>query len=208
MSRYFTTHRWIEVLRGLPPHGALLHSSAIPAMSGLDESSARQAAWRLGKAGLLTHLGAGWYTHAFAKLSIDEAAAVLAGRPSYISLESALLRHHVTTQSSVDLTCVTMASTQSRDTPLGAVSYRSISDDLFWGFEKTAGVNGLYVFEAWPEKALLDLIYLSRRQGEPVWLDLDFSKFDAKRLSDCAKRFPRSVARQLDELRETRLLVA
>lgn len=207
MSPYFTTKRWIELLRGLPPHGALLHSSAIQTLSGLEEAAARQAAWRLGRAGLLTHLGGGWYTHAFSRIAIDEAAAVIV-RPSYVSLESVLVRRGVTTQSCVDLTCVTTAATQTRVTPLGEISYRSIASSLYWGFDIKTSANGLYVFEARPEKALLDLIYLSRRQGEPVWIDLDFNRLDSGRLAEYARKFPATVSRELDELRETRRVVA
>lgn len=207
MSRYFTTKSWIELLRRLPPHGALLHSSAIQTLSGLDEAAARQAAWRLGRAGLLTHLGGGWYTHAFARVTIDEAAAVIV-RPSYVSLESVLVRRGVTTQSCVDLTCVTTTATQTRATPLGKISYRSVAPNLYWGFDIRTSTNGLYVFEAWPEKALLDLVYLSRRQGEPVWLDLDFKRLDSGRLAECARKFPTTVSRELEELRETRRVVA
>lgn len=207
MSRYFTTKRWIELLRGLPPHGALLHSSALQTLSGLDERAAKQAAWRLGRAGLLTHLGGGWYTHVFAKLSIEEAAAALVC-PSYVSLETILLRSFVTTQSSVDLTCITTQPTQQRQTPLGEITYRAIAPSLYWGFDIKTSANGLYVFEAWPEKALLDLVYLSRRQGEPIWIDLDFSRLDERRLAACARKFPASVQREVESLRQTHQAVA
>lgn len=207
MSEYFTTQRWIEFLRGLPPHGALISALSIRVLTGLDEKTARQACWRMTRRGLLTHLGSGWYTHAFAKLSVAEASAPLV-YPSYVSVESALAISGITTQPSASLTCVTTRPTQTRKTPLGTIHYHSISRDLFWGFDTKQSENGLYLFHAWPEKALLDLIYLSRRRGDRVWLDLDFHRVDSKRLAECAARFPASVAREVDHLRETRVLVA
>lgn len=206
-SPYFTSRNWIELLRRLPPCGALVHVSSLRLLTGLDEATARQACWRMTKQGLLTHLGGGWYTHSFGKAAIEELAAALV-QPSYVSLESALRKAGVTTQPSAALTCITLQPTQTRRTPLGEIRYHSIARDLYWGFEIKQSANGIYVFEAWPEKALLDLIYLSRRRGDRIWLDLDFKRLDPARLAECAARFPRAVAAELEELRDTRGLVA
>ncbi len=207
MKPYFTTRRWLELLRGLPPHGALLHASSIGLLAELNPKAARQAIWRMTGQGLLTHIGGGWYTHAFARLSIEEAAAVLV-RPSYITVESALVAAGVTTQPSAALTCATLEPTQTRRTPLGGIHYHSIARSLFWGFDARISRNGLHTLVAWPEKALLDLIYLSRRRGDRVWLDLDFSRLDPRRLRECAARFPATVASELERLRESRVLSA
>ncbi|MBM3735123.1 MAG: hypothetical protein FJW39_04990 [Acidobacteria bacterium] len=207
MKPYYTTRDWIELLKSLPPNAALLPGSSYRMLTGLSEKAARQACWRMTRQGLLTHIGAGWYTHAFSRLTIEEAAAVLV-QPSYVSLESALRNAGATTQPSAALTCVTLQPTQTRRTPLGGIRYHSISRELYWGFDIRRSANGLYVFEAWPEKALLDLIYLSRRRGDRVWIDLDFSRLNAARLNESAARFPTWAARELNELRETRTLVS
>ena len=159
--------------------------------------------WRLGRSGLVTHLGGGWYTHAFARPAVEELSALLVG-PSYVSLETVLSRHGVTTQRSAFLTCVTLAPTQKLGTPLGEIRYHKVSRDLFWGFDLRRGPSALTYWEAWPEKALLDHIYLSRKRGHQVWLDLDFSRLDAGRLGECAGRFPESVRQMLKQLRFTR----
>jgi hypothetical protein len=41
-----------------------------------------------------------------------------------------------------------------------------------------------------------------------VWLDLDFSPFDQRRLKQYAAAFPSGVGRRLEELRLTRVLEA
>ena len=50
------------------------------------------------------------------------------------------------------------------------VSYRKISKDLYWGFERRRTRYNSYQI-ALPEKALLDWIYLSRQEGLPTPLD-------------------------------------
>jgi hypothetical protein len=204
---YVTTKHWLDLLRGLPPAGAILHASSLRLLAGLDEKAGRQACWRLTRAGLLTHLGQGWYTHAFAKPSIAEAAHLLVA-PSYVSLETVLVNRGVTTQPSVFHQCVTLQPTQQRRTPLGEIHYRHVTRELFFGFRPCAGPSGLTYFEADAEKALLDLIYLSRREGDQVWLDLDFGRLDAGRLAEYAARFPASVRGSLEELRETRVVMS
>lgn len=204
---YVTTKHWLELLRALPPAGALLHASSLRLLAGLDEQAGRQACWRLARAGLLTHLGQGWYTHAFAKPSLAEAAHLLV-LPSYVSLETVLANRGITTQPSVFHQCVTLQPTQQRRTPLGEIHYRHVTRELFFGFRQRTGPSGSPYFEAEPEKALLDLIYLSRRRGDQVWLDLDFARLDARRLTEYATRFPATVRQTLEQLRETRVVVS
>ena len=204
---YVTTRHWLELLRGLAPAGAILHASSLRLFAGLDEKAGRQACWRLARTGLLTHLGQGWYTHIFAKPSVAEAAHPLV-MPSYVSLETVLVNRGITTQPSVFHQCVTLQPTQQRRTPLGEIHYRHLKRELFFGFRPCAGPCGLPYFEAEPEKALLDLIYLSCRAGDRVWLDLDFARLDAGRLAEYATRFPASVRGALEELRETRVVMS
>lgn len=132
---YFTTARWIDFLRALPPEGSLLHVNSYRLLTRLDEKTLRQACWRLGRKGILTHLGGGWYTHAFARLAIEELAPVLV-RPSYVSLEWVLAARGVTTQPSAYLTCVTTEPTQIRKTALGEMHYQS--RPIFFGDSNTA----------------------------------------------------------------------
>lgn len=167
-----------------------MHVNSYRLLTGLDEKALRQACWRLGRKGLLTHVGGGWYTHAFRQARLEEVAAVLV-RPSYVSLESALVAAGVTTQPSAPLTCITTAAAQTRRTPLGEIHYHSIKPDLFWGFERRQTL-----LEAFPEKALLDLIYLARKSGDRVWLDIDPARLNAARLREFAARFPATVRQQ------------
>ena len=204
---YFTTSRWLEVLRGLPPEGALLHQNSYRLLTGLPEKTLRQACWRLGRQGILTHVAGGWYTHAFRPATLDEASAVVVC-PSYISLETVLQWRGVTTQPSTDLTCITTKPTETRRTPLGSIRYHTISRRLFFGFDKRRSANRLWVYEAHPEKALLDLIYLAGRTGSGIWMDFDFHRLDAARLAAYTARFPQFVGASLNRLRQTHVTVS
>lgn len=197
--KYFTTREWIALLGRLPPEGALLNLSSLRTLTGLSDKAVRQACWRLSGSGLLRSLGSGWYANGLRAPALEEIGAVLV-RPSYVSLDRVLSAARVTTQPCFVLSSVTTRPTARRETPFGSVEYRSLSRDLFWGFRPRRSSNGLTYFEAEPEKALLDLIYLSRRAGEPIWIDLDLSRLDREKLERYARRFPRSVARELDRL--------
>lgn len=198
--KYFTTCDWVALLSKLPPAGAFLNLSSLRTLTGLSEKAVRQACWRLSKSGLLRPLGSGWYANSFRSLTLEEIGALLV-RPSYISLDRVLSAARVTTQPCHVLTCVTTKPTAKRETPYGSIEYRSISRDLFWGFRQRLLPNGVTILEAEPEKALLDLIYLSRRAGEPIWIDIEFAWLDLEKLNEYARRFPRSVQNALDPLR-------
>jgi len=199
--KYFTTADWIALLGKLPPAGAYLNISSLRTLTGLSEKAVRQACWRLSRSGLLRPLGSAWYANRFHAPVLEEIGALLV-RPSYVSLDRVLSAARVTTQPCFVLTCVTTRPTAARQTPYGRIEYRSVSRRLFWGFRPRRSTNGLTVLEAEPEKALLDLIYLSRRAGEPIWIDLDFARLDRRRLEAYARRFPRSVERALGPLEQ------
>src|SRR5437868_4834775 len=112
---------------------------------------------------------------------------------SYISLESALVDHGVTSQSPAILTCVTTGYPKTFRSPSVTVSYRKISKHLYWGFEEKRTRYNTYLI-ALPEKALLDWIYLSRQEGLPTPLDeINLQFLNHQKLREFAARFPRTV---------------
>ena len=133
--------------------------------------------------------------------TLEEIGCLLV-RPSFISLDRVLAHHGATTQPCHVLTCVTTKPTTQRVTPLGRIKYHSISTKLFWGFRRRTSPNGLTILEAEPEKALLDLIYLSRRTGDFITIDIDFARLNACKLAAYARRFPRTVQRAIEPLRQ------
>ena len=126
-------------------------------------------------------------------------AAYFAGRiysPSYISLHSALSFYGMIPESVVQFTSVTSLKTASFKNPFGEYSYRSVRDDLMFGYVLHQFADGRTTSYATREKALLDLLYLypfhnTEQELANLRLDEDVLREDF-RLSDweaLAKRF-------------------
>ena len=78
--------------------------------------------------------------------------------PSYVSLQSALYLHGLISQIPAVTYAVSLARTRRFDTPLGVVSIHHVTPAFFSGFDPT-GPQGALI--ASPEKALVDVLYLS-----------------------------------------------
>ena len=98
------------------------------------------------------------------------------------------------------LTCVTTEYPKTFRSSSLTISYRKISEDLYWGFEeKRTRYNNYQI--ALPEKALLDWIYLTRQEGLPTPLDeINLQFLDRQRLREFASRFPRTVEEVVNQL--------
>jgi predicted transcriptional regulator of viral defense system len=90
--------------------------------------------------------------------SLSLAQHLTAPFPCYISLQSALYYHGMISQIPSVTYAVSLARTRRFNTPLGIVSVHHVDPSFFFGF-KPAGDQGAQL--AVPEKALLDVLYLS-----------------------------------------------
>lgn len=79
--------------------------------------------------------------------------------PSYISLESALSYYGFIPETTIQIISVSTRKTSLFDTQFGVFSYKSIKNDLYFGYEVIQN-NGRSFTLATPEKALLDYLYL------------------------------------------------
>jgi len=152
--------------------------------------------------GYLARLRRGWY--AFAEYREDpEMATYFAGRmyrPSYISLHSALSFHGLIPESVVQITSVTSLKTAAFRNDFGEYSYKSVREDLMFGYEPRRLADGRTTAYATPGKALLDLLYLYpfyRTEQELADLRLDrdvlHEELDRAEWESCTGRF-RSAA--------------
>ena len=114
------------------------------------------------KKGLLIRLRTGYF--AFPEyLHRPGFAQFIAGRiyrPSYISLHSALSFYGIIPESVVQVTSVSSLKTMSFKNAFGEFSYRSVKEELMFGYEPKSTADGRTYLIATPEKALLDLLYL------------------------------------------------
>ena len=115
------------------------------------------------KSGKLIQVKRGIYLLAevYRKVKVYEPyVASLLKRPSYISLEKAMEYYGLIPEAVPVYTSITTKRPGRFVSEIGVFDYRHIKDSLFWGYE-SVNMNGQTAFMAFPEKALLDLIYLN-----------------------------------------------
>ncbi|NLG83333.1 MAG: hypothetical protein GX493_01730 [Firmicutes bacterium] len=89
---------------------------------------------------------------------------------SYVSLQSALAYYGLIPEGVHAVTSVTPGRPVTFHTPLGRYEYRHLKPSLLRGYILTAVGNGQEAYLATPEKALLDLIYLTPGGDAPAYL--------------------------------------
>lgn len=78
--------------------------------------------------------------------------------PSYVSLHTALFYHGMISQIPAVIYAVSLSRTRLFKNPMGTFSIHQIQSDFFFGYD-TIGKFGIKM--ATPEKAILDILYLS-----------------------------------------------
>jgi hypothetical protein len=159
-----------------------------------------RAVSRLTKRGLLSRVANGVYLN---KLVRDASALDFVGilKPNaYVSLESALHHWGISTQTPVNVTCVTTDNAKEYKTPEFTITFRTISKHLFWGFtEKQTRYSKYRIAE--PEKGLLDWIYLALQSGLTPHLDeIDLTSIGKGKLAQYAEKYPGTVRKVLTTL--------
>ncbi len=112
--------------------------------------------------GLLVRLRQGYYTFR-EYLSTADYSFYFANRiyrPSYVSLHSALAFYGIIPEAVTQITSVSSLKTASFSTPAGIFTYRSVREDLMFGYLTRPISDSHNVLFATPEKAILDLLYL------------------------------------------------
>lgn len=163
--------------------------------------------------GQLVQLRRGWYVLAEPYRKVQPHPFLVANRlkkASYVSLESALAEYGMIPEYVPVVTSVTTGRPEEVRTPLGTFLYRHVKPHWFCGYVQRELVGGQTAFVATPEKALLDLLYLTPGADSRAYLEelrlQNFEKLNPETLqqlaehSGCAK-LRRAVARVL-QLRE------
>ncbi len=112
---------------------------------------------RLHTAKRMIHIARGlWAFHDIDPLIIPQ--YITAPFPSYISLQTALFFHGMVSQIPQIIYAVSLARTRKYKLPTASISIHHIDPAFFFGFEMNEKSG---IFMATPEKALLDVFYLS-----------------------------------------------
>lgn len=124
------------------------------------------------KAGRLIQLRKGLYTLAQPYRKVAPHPFVIANamrKASYVSLQSALAFHGMIPEHVPSVMSTTTQRPEQVDTALGRFLFRHIKKDWFHGYRQAELGQGQKAFVAIPEKALLDILYLT-----PDSADRDF----------------------------------
>jgi predicted transcriptional regulator of viral defense system len=111
---------------------------------------------------------------------------------SYVSLQTALAFYGLIPDTVNRVTSVTTGRPEELDTPLGSFEFRHVKPGLLFGY-RSMDVSGQAALIALPEKALLDLVYLSPGGESKEYLAglrlQNLDTLDMSRLDQLAARF-------------------
>lgn len=112
---------------------------------------------------------------------------------SYVSLHSALSWYAMIPEFVPAVTSITTGRPQTIETPLGRFEFRHVSKKCFWGYQQVELKFGQTAFIAHPEKALLDLIYLTPGGDEIEFIEelrlQNFEQINRAVLHEFVERF-------------------
>jgi predicted transcriptional regulator of viral defense system len=125
------------------------------------------------RAGKVIQLRRGLYTLAEPYHSEPPHSYVIANHlvhGSYVSLHTALSHYDLIPEHVAVVTSVTTGRPGMRQNPFGYFSYQHIQPALFFGFQYRQVTTTQWAYMATPEKALLDLIYLTPKADRLAYI--------------------------------------
>jgi len=188
---------WVSTLAAEARTNPLVQIGETASKYDLSKAAVAKALNRLKERGLVEQVADGLYLN---KLAASVSARDIVNElnaDSYVSLGTALAEWGISSQNPVATTCVT--SSRGRRIKAGSIEivYRKINRELFWGYTEKKGRYRNYKI-AEPEKALLDWIYFSLKDGLAIQFDeIQFEKLSRSRLVDYAKKYPSTVVQTL-----------
>lgn len=162
---------------------------------GVKKKGLRTKISRLTDKDVLQRVGHGLYT-VFGKTVIPEEVASQLYSPSYLSLKTVLSKEGIINQIPNEIYLVTPRKTYQTKILNTKINYRKISEDLYFGYYLK---NGIPI--AYPEKALLDLIYFVTLGKETANFDeMDLDQINKQRLNKLLESFPRKIIKATKKL--------
>ncbi len=156
-------------------HNLPLFQSDLLQAGDVDPAKLQKQLSRWTEAGKLNQLRRGLYVLAEPYRSTDPHPFLIANQllsPSYISLQSALSYYELIPEAVLETTSITnRRRTVALETKLGTYLYQVVQKDFFTGFSLAEVTPKQLVYLARPEKALLDLIYLTPQGGKMSFLE-------------------------------------
>jgi len=158
--------KWVDLLNliGEEP----LFTSALLRSGRVSDAEVRSQLSRWTKAGRILQLRRGVYLLAPPYRKVEPHPFLIANHlrsGSYVSLQSALAHYGMIPEHVPVVTSVTTARPERLDTPVGTYSFQHVKQSCFFAYVQVEISQRQRAFIATPEKALLDLMYLTP-QGE------------------------------------------
>lgn len=124
-------------------------------IGGLNDQSLKKAIGRMVKSGELVKITRGIYTLDVTEINWEKLALEIYS-PSYLSFEWVLGKYNILSQKALNLTLATTKRSKKLETPQNIIFYHHMQPKLFGGYARQGDL-----FIADPEKAFIDLAYLS-----------------------------------------------
>ena len=188
----------LEVLKKLEKFDKIFFTSSdfIKIVSSLKEGF-NTVLKRLADKGVLERLNKGIYRLRTSPWQLDRIANQLY-YPSYLSFVSALARWGIIGQIPYSLTFATVKKSKKMILGQTEVVYSQLKPELFFGYKLEGGINIAY-----PEKALLDQVYLaSLGKGFIDYEELNLIGLEKKRFNEYAGRFPKRIRHGVREIKK------
>ena len=149
----------LEVLRKLKQlNQPCLQTRDVAAFLDVTTTNASTILQRLSKQNHLLHIRRGLWAFPDKLDSLMLPEYLTNPFPSYISLQTALYHYGMISQLPTVIYAVSLARTKKFFTPAGEFSIHHLDKNFFFGFEL---LPGTLIKMATPEKALIDVVYLS-----------------------------------------------
>jgi len=149
----------VEALARIEALGqSVFQTKDVAAAVGVTRTNANKIATRLAASGFLIRLARGRWMLSRNRNKLLVPEELTAPYPAYISLQTALYYHGIVSQIPSVTYAASLAKTRRYETPVGTFSIHHIAPDFFFGFERDRANVSIAV----PEKALLDVLYLSQ----------------------------------------------
>ena len=190
---------WVKLITERARFSGVLRVDDLARELNVSEVAVGNALRRQEERGLVEHLGKKIFLNRLVPDFLGRELINMLRPEAYLSLETVLRDSGVSTQSPTVLTCVTPGRPGEFRAKSVSINFRRLSRNLFWGFQERHTRYGKYNV-ADPEKALLDWVYLRRREGSTINTDeLDLQRLDRGKLLQYAARFPVPVKQQIVE---------
>jgi predicted transcriptional regulator of viral defense system len=184
----------------------VFRTADVMAVLDIKKSHASKLLERLARHGHFVRLKRGLWAVAEGLEPLALVSHMTAPFPSYVSLQSALYYHDMISQIPEVIYCVSLARTRTYITPAATISVHHIPGSLFFGYEES-GEHQVRI--AVPEKALLDILYLSQARSRlfAALPEVELPpQFNIKRAQDMIRKIADSRRRTMVLRRFERLI--